>query len=141
MVMMARGIGASLGLECGIDLLDAASQLFHQARQDVVGADAQSLVEYLHRHVPIAEMPSNPHQRHSGMRVDLEQWLRRGSHDHGSTSFQHESVAFAQMSDLGQIEQQFRARLSAQHDAAPVSVVMVKEHRVDGGRGVPTGSR
>jgi hypothetical protein len=138
---MARGIGASLGLERGIDLPDAASQLFHQACQDVVGADAQSPVEYLHRHVPIAEMPSNPHQRHSGMRVDLEQWLRRGSHDHGSTSFQHESVAFAQVTDLRQIEQEFRARLSVQYDAPAVSVVMVKEHRVDGDRGVPTGSR
>jgi len=140
-VVMAFGIGARLGVEGCVDLRDVAAKLFSQVGEHVIGANTQPSVEYLHWHVPVTEMPSNPHQAGGGMRVDLEQRLRRGAYHHNATPFQRQPVSVAQASRLRQIEQQLGTRLSVQRDAAPVSVVMVKEHGVDSGRGVPTGSR
>jgi hypothetical protein len=83
--------------------------------------------------MPVAEMPSNPHQRSGGISVDLEERLRRGAYNHDATPFQRQPVTVAQASGSRQIEQQLGAQLGAQRDPTPVSIVVVEEHAVDGG--------
>src|SRR5262249_8168583 len=87
-VVMAFGIGARPGVEGCVDLRDGAAKLFSQVGEHVIGANTQPSVEYLHRYVPVAEMPSNPHQRRGGMRIDLEERLSGGADHHDATSFQ-----------------------------------------------------
>jgi hypothetical protein len=69
---MGAGIGARLGIEWSVDPFDTAPRPVHHICNDPVGANAQTLLEYLHRQVSIAEMPGNAQQRRVAMRPDFQ---------------------------------------------------------------------
>ena len=73
MVMMRRaGVGAGLGIEWRLDRIDMPAEAFHHVADHVICTDAHAPAVQLHRQMPIAEMPGDPHHRVRVMRVDLQ---------------------------------------------------------------------
>lgn len=131
-MMMARaGIGPGLRVEWCVDGIDMAAEPFDHVGDDVVGADADSLAQQLHRQMPVAEMPGDPHQRAFVMRMNFQQRLGPRHHADHAAVRKRETVPVAQTNRLRQVEQQVVAAFRRENDAAAMPAVGVDQYAID----------
>ena len=141
MVMVATGIGPAFWVERRLDGVRVPAELVHHVGDHVVGADADAVVQQLHRQVAVAEMPGDAHQLSRAVSVDFEQ--RFGFRDDADDAavVELQAVAVAETDGLGEVEEDVFAGLGGEGDPAPVTAVEVDEDGV-GRRTVPaTGGR
>ena len=103
-VRVAFAIGAGLGLEWRIDLLDRGTQAFEHIRQHVIGSDAQIAVADFDRHVAIAEVIGGARQFAGIVAGDVRHLLVGGNDfDHAAVA-RDDHIAAAQQVATRQVE-------------------------------------
>ncbi len=76
--------------------------------------------------MPVAEMPREPRERGRIGCRDLDQRLRLADDTHDRSVIEHEAVAILQAHSFRQIEQETRALLAGQHDAAAMALIGIE---------------
>lgn len=118
----------------------AAKQLGHRL-DHVVGTDSDALAKQLHREMPVAEVPGDPHHVGVVVRVDFGEPLRTCRHRDHAAAVEQQPIAVAKPRRLWQVEQDLATGLGHQQDAAAMAAVIVHQHTVHCARGVPGLSR
>ncbi len=135
MVMIAMGmamiIGTALWLEGAHHLAQRAALPAHHHGQDMVMGDVDCIRRDLGRRVPVADMPGHGEKTQRVFRADFHQVLGCSSNADQATILQLERVAIIEHRCLVQIEQDFRATIAFQRDAAAVAVLMVERDGID----------
>lgn len=86
-------------------------------------------VQHLHRHMAIAHMPGDAGQHHRIGAMDIgDRLLCRAHLDHPAI-VEHQPVAIAQQRRLGQVQQEFLARVIGHQKAPPMPVGEGEGHR------------
>lgn len=98
----------------------------------MVAADAQAIGQYLHRHVPVAEVIGGTRQLPGVAAAYFRQLLRRRDDFDQPAVFEHHSIAITQNYRLGQIEQELCAAHALHDDAAAMPVFVVEHDRIGG---------
>ena len=141
MVVMAPHICTGFGIERRLDFVHMASQVFDHIANYVIGANADAVVQQLHRQVAVAEVPCDPHKLAFLVRMNLQQFLRLGADLYHAAVVQREPVAMAQPHCLRQIEHDFGPCFGTEQDAAAVASVVVDQDTMGGRRGIPGADR
>ena len=139
MVVMAAAagrVGAGLGIEGGIDMIDMPAQAFNHFLDHMVEADADAVTQQLHRQMPVTEVPGDANQFPVVMGMDFQQRLRPGA-DADDAAVHRQSIAIPQPDRLRQVDQHIRTALSPQHNPAAMAAVEVDQNVIDLPRCVP----
>ena len=103
-VRVAFAVGAGLGLERRIDLLDRRAQAFQHVRQHMVGSHAQIAVADFDRHMAVAKVIGGARQFAGIAAGDVRHLLVGGDHfDHAAVAG-HNQIATAQQVAARQVE-------------------------------------
>jgi hypothetical protein len=87
----------------------------------------------------IAQMPGDAHKRGGVGLANLRQLFGRGHHFDDAPVVQRQAVAGAQHHRLGQVEQKGQTANAGHRNAAPVTIVIIKDDCVGGFAGPGTG--
>ncbi len=116
------------------ELRTQATQHFFQ---HVIAADADPVPDDLHVCVAVAEMPGKPNGIKCTAGRNLHQAFILAAHENDRSVIQHETVAVMQRNGLLEIDEEFRALLSPEHDASSLAIAGIEHDAVEGQRGVP----
>lgn len=100
--------------------------------KDMIAPDTDTISDDLHIRVAVAEMPGQPHEFARRRGSDLDKFFRLAADAHDRAVFQYKTVAVAQRHRLVEIEQDFRALLAREHNAATLAVIGIEDNTVDG---------
>ena len=140
-IMTGAGIGADLRVERRVAPGDPAAQPLDHRGDDMVGPDAQPVLQRLQRQMPVADMPRDAQQIGRCFGGDLEHRLGGGANPDIAAIIEFEPVAVAHMLRPRQIEQKRRARIGDEPDPAAVPVEKRQRHRIDRGLVRPMSAR
>ena len=143
MVMMmaaAARVGAGLGIERGIDLVDMTAEALDHLLDHMIGADTDAVTQQLHGQMAVAEVPGDPHQFPVVVRMDFQQGFRPSADSYDAT-FDRQAVAVPQADGLRQVDQQVGILFGVQHYAPAMPMVEVDQHAVDLGGRIPRPGR
>ena len=132
---------ACLRIERRVDRRDRGAEARRHLLQHVIAPDAQPVADDLHVGVAVAEMPGELHQRERRPRRDLGQRLGLSGHQHDPAIVEHDAVAVAQRDRLVEIQQELRAPLALEHDAAAMPVACIEHDEIDARRRGPRSPR
>jgi hypothetical protein len=136
-VAVVMVVGAAFGIEHRFNRRQPRAEPAQHLLDDVIAPDAQPFADDLDVDVTIADVPSKPGQVVAIDGGDFNERLGLPDDPHDCAVLEHQPVAIAQRGRLRKVEQEFRAALAAQHDAAAMAVMRVECDRVDGLRLVP----
>jgi hypothetical protein len=123
-------IGAALGLEGTHHLCDRAALAADHLGQNVVMFDVERVSGDLGRRMSVADMPGQPHQPQRVLGAHLKQFLLRCADRDQPAILELQAIALAENAGLVEIEQHVEAADGAQHCAAALAALMVKDHGV-----------
>src|SRR5207248_397126 len=131
MRLAGSSIGSDLRIERRLQPGDAAAEPLHHRGDDMIGAQAQPVLQHLQWQMPVPEMPGDAQKLGRGIGGDLDDRLRRGAHPHIAAIVELEPVALGEMLGARQIQQKRRAGIGDEADAATVPVDKHEGHAVD----------
>ena len=115
-IMTGAGIGADLRVERRVAPGDPTAKPLDHRGDDMVGPDAQPVLQRLQRQMAVADMPGDAQQVGRGLGGDLDQRLGGGTNPNIAAIVEFEPVAIAHMLRPRQIEQKRRARIRDEAD-------------------------
>jgi hypothetical protein len=124
-------IGAGFGIERRLDGFDVPAQTLHHLLNDVIDANADAVAEQLNRQMTIAQVPCDANEFAIVVRVDFKQRFGAGTNPDNPAVVQREPIAIAQPHRVGQIDQQFLARLRGQNNAAAMAAIEIDQDLID----------
>jgi hypothetical protein len=107
----------------------------------MVAADAQPIADDLNLDMTIANVPGEPRQFMAARGGNFDQGLGPADDAHDATVVEHEAVAVAQSGRARQVEQEDRATLAGQDNAAAMPVVRIEQNLIDCTGAVPMAGR
>jgi hypothetical protein len=132
MAVMLAMIGATLRIERRIEPRERGAEPTQHVFQHMVTPDTQTVADYLHIGVAIADVPSDARQfRHRDCR-DFDQGLGLAINAHDSAVVQDESITVTQRDGMQQVEQELSAMLAVQHNPSPVTLGSIEHDVVNG---------
>src|SRR5688572_2150266 len=120
MAMFMGVVGARLGLEGPLHMLDPCTEVAHHVLEHVVAKDAQEAFADLHRNVSVTEVIGDARQ---ARRVDVRELLRRGRDLEYAAVGSAYAIASAQHEAARQHEADFLARIELRALAAALPVL------------------
>jgi len=135
--VLMLAVGAVLRIERRLHWRKPRAEPAQHVLDHMIAPDAQPVAGDLHVDMPVADMPGEPRQLMAVGGGDFDQRLRPANDAHDSTVIEHEAVAIAQSRRLRQIEQKLRSALAGQNNAAPMPLVRIERHPIDGAGVVP----
>ena len=139
--MGGPSISANLRIERRLAPDNTAAQRLDHRCDDVIGTEAQPILQHLQRQVTVAEMPGDAQQIGRAVGGDLDDRLGRGAHPEIAAIVELEPVAFREMLGPRQIQQERRPGIRDQADAPAVPVEKRQGHAVDRGLLRPLAAR
>jgi hypothetical protein len=136
---MPMVVGPALRPEGPHDLGQGAALPAHHLGEHMVILDVNRVRRDLRRRVPVADMPGDAHQAQRVLGADFEQVLRGGVDSDQPTVLQLQRIALVQHGRLVEIQEEAKAPLAGQRDAAALAVLVVQRDgvgdpvRLDGG--------
>ena len=103
----------------------------------MIAANAEPIANDLHVDMPVADMPGEPRQFVTVSGGDLDQRLRPADNAHDGAVIEHETITVTQRGGLRQVEQEGRAALAGQNDAAAMALMRIKRNLIDGAGVIP----
>ena len=134
-----RVVGAALRLERRIDGDHLGTEALQQRLDRRIGLEPEPALQHLHRHMAVAEVPSEPGERRQigGPRLDQRLGFR---HDLDEPAVvEHQRVVCAQPHRLGEVDFDAGAFDAEQESLLRLTLGMRQNKRVDGGRIPPLG--
>ena len=140
-VVRLRFVGAAFRLERRVDGDDLGAERREQFLDRGIALKPQTLLQNLHRHVAVAEMPSKPRQRRKVSGAGLDQ--RFGlSHDlNQRTIIQHQGIVSAKPHLFWEVELDANAFNTEHETLFRLPLRMREDERVDDVSTLPFGSR
>lgn len=131
-VIMRLGglVRAAIGLEWRVDMGHLGAQSAHHVFEHMVAADAQTVGQHFHMHVPVAEVIGRARQLPCVGAAHFGEFFRCRDDLDQPAVFQDQRVAVAQRDGIGQVEQKFGAAHARHDDAAAMAAVIVENDRV-----------
>jgi hypothetical protein len=133
----ARLIRARLGIERCLDLNNCGAKTDQHVAQHMVASQPHPIARDLYVGVAIAEVPGEARQRLRRSSRNVQQRLGLGDDPHDRAIFEDEAVAVAQHGGVRQVEQDTRAALAGQREAAALAVVGIEHDAVACRSGIP----
>ena len=129
-VLMAA-VRAAFRLKCRLQLDERGSKTAKHVFDDVIRSNAKSLTAQLGRHMPIPEMPREPHELTRILMGDVDDGFSRRSNDEPTSILDLQSVSIAHGGRGIQLEEHFVALIGDQADTTTVPVVEGERQRID----------
>ena len=130
--MLTAAVRATFRLKCRLQLDERGSKTAQHVFDDVIRSNAKSLTAQLGRHMPIPEMPREPHELTRILVADVDDKFRRSSDDEPTPVLDLQSVSVAHGGRGIQLEEHFVALIGDQADTTTVPVVEGERKRTDG---------
>jgi hypothetical protein len=137
MAVRVLTVRALLRIERRFHRRKAGAEPAQHVLDHVVAAHAQPIADDLNVDVAIADVPGEPRQLVSIGRGDLDKRLRPPGNAHDRAVIEDEAVAVAQRRRLRQVEEEGRAALAGQDDAAAMALLRIERDAIDRARVVP----
>ena len=122
-------VRAAFGLKGRLKLHNRRSEAAQHLFEDVVRPYAKSLTSDLGRHMPVAEMPRESHELTRIRVSDVDDWLRRRSHDEPGPVIELYAVSIAHCDRRGQIEKDLVALIGHQSESPTMPMVEIESDR------------
>ena len=129
-VLMAA-VRAAFRLKCRLQFDERGSKTAKHVFDDVIRSNAKSLTAQLGRHMPIPEMPREPHELTWILMGDVDDGFSRRSNDEPTSILDLQSVSIAHGGRGIQLEEHFVALIGDQADTTTVPVVEGERQRID----------
>ena len=124
-------ISTAFRVERSVDLRDGRAKAADHVRDDMVIADQQALFAYFRRQMPVAEMPGNAGEMHGVGTGDFQEPLQRGFHLDQPAVLQHQRIPVLQRRHFWEVEEEIKAAIRRQCDAAAMPVVAIQYDVID----------
>ena len=124
-------VGAAFRLKCSLQLDERGSKTAEHVFDDVIRSNPKSLAAQLGRHMPIPEMPREPHELTRVVVGDVDDGFRRSSNDEPTSVLDLQSVSIAHGGCSAQVEEHLVALICDQTDTTTVPVVEGERERTD----------
>ncbi len=129
-IVTIAGIGPAFRIERRFDLDNARTKSLHHSLDHMIMTNPKTLSDNLGRQMPIAEVPSQPHQMRWISSSDFKKLLGGSDHLDQPAILQHQRIAAAQGNCLLQIKKEFKAASTRHRHTAAMTVVETKHHSV-----------
>ena len=129
--VLTAAVRAAFRLKCRLQLDERGSKTAKHVFDDVIRSNAKSLAAQLGRHMPIPEMPREPHELTRILMGDVDDGFRGSSNDEPTSILDLQSVSIAHGGRGIQLEEHFVALIGDQADATTVPVVEGERQRID----------
>jgi len=144
-IMRLRIVGAAFGLERRVDRDHLGAERCEQFFDRRIALHPQPLLQDLHRHMPVAEMPGEPRQRRKVGGARLDQRFGLSDDLDQRAVIEHQRVIGAKPYVFGEIELDAGAFDAEREALLRLPLRMRQDQRVDDGSGdcptLPLGSR
>ena len=127
--MAMAAIRAAFRLECRLKLDNRRSEAAEHVFDDVIRSDTKSLTPDLGRHMPVAEMPRESHELTRIRVSDVDDGLRRRSHDEPGPVIELYAVSIAHCDRRWQIEKDLVALIGHQSESPTMPMVEIESDR------------
>ena len=101
-----RRVRSGLRIEWRLDRFNVPAETFDHLPDHVIGPDPYPVAKQLHRQMPIAQMPRDPHKFPIVVRVNFQQRLRTCANPHDAAILQYEPITIPQPHRLRKVDQQ-----------------------------------
>src|SRR5262245_48207884 len=124
-VFMAA-VGAAFRLKCRLQMDQPRAEAAEHVFDDVIRSNAKSLVPQFGRHVPVAEVPREPHELTRVVSANIDHRLGCSTNHEPSAIFDLLPIAIAHRRRAVQMEKNFVSLICNQTNPAPMPVVEVE---------------
>jgi hypothetical protein len=125
-IMLMAAVSAAFRLKCGLQLDECGSKTAEHVFDDVIRSNAKSIAVQLGRHMPIPEMPREPHELTRIPVGDVDDGFRRRSNDEPTAVLDLQAVSIAHRGRGVQVKKHLVALIGDQADTTAVPIVVIE---------------
>jgi len=133
-------VGAVFRIERRFHRPKSSAEPAQHVLDHMIAPNAQPIADDLHIDMPVADVPSEPRQFAAVGCGDFNQRLRPADDAHDAAVVEHEAITVTQCRRLRQVEQEGRAALAGQNDAAAMALMRIERNLINGAGAVPMAS-